>query len=60
MILIQRLPEIYRQVMRMRYVQGLSLKEMALITGQTKNAIAVQLHRGLGKLRVIYEGGASV
>jgi RNA polymerase sigma-70 factor, ECF subfamily len=56
-ILIQRLPEIYRQVMRMRYVQDLSLLEISLVTGQTKNVIAVRLHRAMEKLKVIYEGG---
>lgn len=53
-LLIQRLPPIYQKVMRMRYVQDLSLKEMSLITGQSKNAIAVQLHRGLIKLKLLY------
>ena len=53
-LLIQRLPEKYQKVMRMRYVQELSLKEMSLITGQTKNALAVQLHRGLEKLKTLY------
>jgi DNA-directed RNA polymerase specialized sigma24 family protein len=41
--------------MRMRYVQDLSLKEMSLLTGQTENTVAVQAHRGLAKLRVLYE-----
>ncbi len=54
LLLIQRIPEKYRKVMRMRYVQDLSLKEISLITGQTKNAIAVQLHRGLEKLKLLY------
>jgi DNA-directed RNA polymerase specialized sigma24 family protein len=58
-ILIQRLPEMYRQVMRMRHVQDLSLNEISLITGQTKNAITVKLHRGLEKLKIIYEAGFS-
>jgi len=53
-ILIQRLPERYQKVMRMRYVQDLTLTEMALITGQSKNTIAVQLHRGLEKLKLLY------
>lgn len=53
-ILILRLPERYQKVMRMRYVQDLSLSEMSLITGQSKNTIAVQLHRGLEKLRLLY------
>ncbi len=54
MILIERLPEKYQRVMRMRYTQGLSLEEMSLLTGQTKNALAVQVHRGLAQLRVLY------
>jgi len=53
-LLIQNLPEKYRQVMRLHYVQDLNLKEISLITGLTKNAIAVQLHRGLKKLKTIY------
>lgn len=54
-VLIQRLPEKYRKVMRMRFVQDLSLKEMSLITGQSKNSLAVQIHRGLKKLKALYE-----
>jgi RNA polymerase sigma-70 factor (ECF subfamily) len=54
LILIARLPEKYQKVMRMRYTQDLSLGEMSLITGQTKNSMAVQLHRGLEKLKVLY------
>lgn len=54
-LLIQRLPIKYREVMRLKYTQGLSLKEMATKIGQTKNTTAVQLHRGLRKLGVLYE-----
>lgn len=53
-VLIERLPEMYRKVMRMKYVQDLSLSEMSLITGISKNTIAVQLHRGLEKLKILY------
>lgn len=53
-ILIQRLPERYKKVMRMRYVQSLTLEEISLITGQSKNTVAVQLHRGLEKLKLLY------
>ena len=52
--LIERLPVSYQKVMRMRYVQDLSLAEMSVLTGKSKNTIAVQLHRGLAKLRVLY------
>jgi RNA polymerase sigma-70 factor, ECF subfamily len=53
-ILIQRLPIKYRKVMRMRYVRGLLLGEIALVTKQSKNTVAVQLHRGLAKLKLLY------
>ena len=54
LFLIQRLPLSYQKVMRMRYVQDLSLSEMSIITGQSKNTMAVQLHRGLAKLKILY------
>lgn len=54
MLLIARLPLTYQKVMRMRHVQDLSLAEMSLITGQSRNTIAVQLHRGLAKLKLLY------
>jgi len=54
LLLIGRLPFVYQRVMRMRYVQDLSLTEISLITGQTKNTIAVQVHRGLAKLKILY------
>lgn len=56
-LLIQSLPKKYQKVMRMRYVQELSLKEISLITGQSKNTIAVQVHRGLAKLKLLYNQG---
>ena len=53
-LLISRLPAAYQKVMRMRFLQGLSLKEMSLITGKTRNNMAVQVHRGLEKLKILY------
>lgn len=52
--LIGALAEKYQKVMRMRYVRGLSLTEMALITGQSKNTMAVQTYRGLANLKLLY------
>jgi RNA polymerase sigma-70 factor (ECF subfamily) len=52
--LICQLPEKYQKVMRMRYSQDLSLEEISLITGQSRNTVAVQAHRGLEKLKVLY------
>ena len=53
-LLIARLPDAYREVMRMKFVQDLSLQEMSLLTGRSKNALAVQLHRGVEKLKKLY------
>ncbi len=54
LLLIQRLPVSYQKVMRMRYMQDLSLEEMSQITGQSKNTVAVKVHRGLEKLKLLY------
>jgi len=51
LLLIARLPKAYQKVMRMKYIQDLSLEEMSLVTGQS---IAVQAHRGLEKLKLLY------
>ena len=53
-LVIQGLPPGYQKIMRMRYVQSLSLSEMAQSTGRTKNAVVAQVLRGLVKLRLFY------
>lgn len=52
--LIKRLPKKYKKVIYLRYIKDLALDEMSDITGQSKNTIAVQVHRGLEMLRSIY------
>jgi RNA polymerase sigma-70 factor (ECF subfamily) len=54
LLLIGNLPERYQKIMRMRYVQDLSLLEMSLITGRSKNYIAVEAYRGLELLKKMY------
>ncbi|MEY2665120.1 MAG: hypothetical protein RLZZ480_225 [Candidatus Parcubacteria bacterium] len=44
----------YEQVIRLRYLKGLSLKEIAEITEQSENTVAVQSHRGLIMLKKLY------
>ena len=53
-LLIRKLPRAYQKVMHMRYVQDLSLEEMAKLTGKSKNTMEVHAHRGLQKLRELY------
>lgn len=54
-LLISQLPILYQKVMKMRYVQDLSIKEIAILTNQTKNTVAVQTYRGLEKLKALYQ-----
>jgi RNA polymerase sigma-70 factor, ECF subfamily len=51
--LIQKLPQKYRAVITMRYVEELSLKEMSALTNESENAMSVQIHRGLAKLKLL-------
>ena len=53
--LIDKLPESYREVMKMKYVQDLSLEEMSNLTGKSRNTLAVRLHRGTQKLKSLYD-----
>jgi len=54
-LLIKNLPKIYQKTMHMKYGEDLSLKEISLLTGQSRNAVAVQTHRGLIKLKALYK-----
>ena len=54
LLLIQRLPANYQKVMHMLYIEDLSLQEIAIKTKQSKNTVTVQIHRGLEKIRVLY------
>ena len=53
--LIKALPMAYQKIMTLRYIDDLSLSEIALETGLTKNSVAVKTHRGMEKLRMLYE-----
>ncbi len=48
---VQHLPENYRQVIVMRYFEGLKLDEIAQRMGKTKGAVAMLLSRAAEKLR---------
>ena len=52
---IGTLPHSYGEVLLMRYVDGLSVKEIAGILNETQVAISVRIHRGIGKLRTAYD-----
>lgn len=54
MALIATLPAAYQRIISLRYIDDLSLSEIADETGLTKNLVAVKTHRGMEKLREIY------
>lgn len=53
MTFLSLMPEKYRDAIYLQYVEGLSIKEIAEVTGETENNISVRIHRGLQKLRSI-------
>jgi RNA polymerase sigma-70 factor (ECF subfamily) len=53
--LIGELDEKYREVLLLRYVDELSIKEIAEIVGETENNVSVRIHRGLEKIKQIFK-----
>lgn len=51
---LKKLPEPYRAVLFMKFVEQLSLKEIAARTRQTQNTVAVKIHRGLAKMKALF------
>lgn len=56
---LKELPDNYREVLVMRYVEGLSPGEIAQSIGETENAVSVRIHRGLKKLKQLLEPDAT-
>jgi RNA polymerase sigma-70 factor (ECF subfamily) len=52
---VDELPDAYQEVILLRYVEGLSPKEIAEIISETENVVSVRIHRGLKKLREMLE-----
>lgn len=52
--LLNKIPAPYGRAVFMRYMQELSLKEISAITGERENTVAVHIHRGLEKLRILF------
>lgn len=51
--LLKNLPEESREILTLRYTDGLSFEEIAVITGKSNVAIRVHAHRALKKLKVL-------
>lgn len=52
--LLESLPDLYRDIMNMKYVEDMSISEISNRTKKTKNSITVLLHRGLEKLKRLH------
>ena len=53
------LDENFREVITLRYVNDLSIGEIAEITRESENAVSVRLHRAVKKLKDVLEHGPS-
>lgn len=56
---LSQLDEIYRQVITLRYVDELPVKEIARILDEKENVVSVRLHRGLKRARALMNNGPS-
>jgi RNA polymerase sigma-70 factor (ECF subfamily) len=58
--LISLLPDVYREVLIMRFVDGLGPREISELIEETENVVSVRIHRGLKMLRDKMESSARV
>lgn len=52
---VNDLPHMYSEVLLLRYVEGLSPKEIGKIVGESENVASVRIHRALKKLKELLE-----
>ena len=57
--LIATLPDVYREVLILRFVDGLGPREISVLIEETENVVSVRIHRGLKQLRDIIEGATN-
>ena len=57
---LKLLPDAYKEVLILRYVDGLSPKEIAQALDENENAVSVRVHRGLKKLKDLLEPDTTV
>lgn len=50
---IPELPEQYRTVLTLRFIDGFSTGEIAETVGVSENVVSVRVHRGIAKLRTL-------
>lgn len=55
LLLLEKMEDDFRQVLSLRFVEDLSIKDIAQIVGESPNLVSVRIHRGLKKLKVLLE-----
>jgi len=55
---LDQLKESYRQVLIMRYIDNLSIIEIAKLLGESETNISMRIKRALEKLRTLYESSS--
>lgn len=53
--LLECLPDKYREVLVMRHIDGLSVKDIARLTHESENVVSVRIHRAIEKLNTLAE-----
>ena len=53
--LVATLPDVYREVLILRFVDGLGPKEISGLVEESENVVSVRIHRGLKRLRDMME-----
>lgn len=54
---VEELPEEYRTVVTLRFMEGMTPREIARIIGTSENVVSVRIHRAISKLRSICSYG---
>lgn len=52
---LKKMPDPYREALTLRYIDGLSPKEIAQVIKESENVVSVRIHRGLKKLHDLLE-----
>lgn len=57
LLLIEKLPVLYREIITLRFIDGLGPKEISELIEESENVVSVRLHRALRHLKVLIEEG---
>jgi len=52
--LLDEIPAAYKEILMMRFIEELSIPEIAAVLKEKENNVSVKLHRGMEKLRQAY------